>query len=168
MCSFPQRIQDVVDELPRVPENVTIVKVVRTTVNQGGEASIKSFKVRRQKVLQALVWLKKHNKEYADISICEDNLNWIPANEEISDLPISGQNSVNLIDFEDAKDGHTEDNGPTQEPNQCNTEGSFGMLRNSFITEIKNKDIQIANEINECIEKSKQKGQGNKCNVSQI
>ncbi len=35
-------------------------------------------------MLEALLWLKKHNLFYADISIKEDNLEWMQGEDEVS------------------------------------------------------------------------------------
>ncbi len=45
----------------------------------------KSLRVNKQNVLEALLWLKKHNAHYADITINESNLDWM-----------NGQNEANI------------------------------------------------------------------------
>ena len=35
-------------------------------------------------VLEALLWLKKHNPFYANVSIREDNLDWMQGEKEVS------------------------------------------------------------------------------------
>jgi hypothetical protein len=44
----------------------------------------KSLRVKRKNVLEALIWLKKHNPLYSDISIRENNLDWMQGEEEVS------------------------------------------------------------------------------------
>ena len=44
----------------------------------------KSLCVNRKNVLEALLWLKKQNPLYSDISIRESNLNWMQGEEEVS------------------------------------------------------------------------------------
>jgi hypothetical protein len=44
----------------------------------------KSLQVNRKNVLDALLWLKKHNPFYADVSIKEENLDWMQGEEEVS------------------------------------------------------------------------------------
>jgi hypothetical protein len=42
----------------------------------------KSLRVNKQNVLEALLWLKKHNPHYADITINESNLDWMNGKNE--------------------------------------------------------------------------------------
>ncbi len=44
----------------------------------------KSLLVKRQNVLEALLWLKKHNPLYSNITITKSNLNWMQGQEEVS------------------------------------------------------------------------------------
>ncbi len=44
----------------------------------------KSLHEKRQNMLEAPLWLKKHNPLYSDISIRESNLNWMQGEEEVS------------------------------------------------------------------------------------
>ena len=44
----------------------------------------KSLRVNRKHVLEALLWLKKHNPHYSNISIKESNLDWMQGEEEVS------------------------------------------------------------------------------------
>jgi hypothetical protein len=39
--------------------------------------------VNRKNVVEALLWLKKHNPFYANVSIREDNLKWMPGEDEV-------------------------------------------------------------------------------------
>jgi hypothetical protein len=42
----------------------------------------KSLHVNKQNALEALVWLKKHNPHYADVTINESNLDWMNGKNE--------------------------------------------------------------------------------------
>jgi hypothetical protein len=44
----------------------------------------KSLRVNRKNVLEAILLLKKHNPFYADVSIKEENLDWMHGEEEVS------------------------------------------------------------------------------------
>ncbi len=44
----------------------------------------KSLRVNQKHVLEALLWLKKHNPHYSDTSIKESNLDWMQGEEEVS------------------------------------------------------------------------------------
>ena len=75
VCSFPQDISSICTELPRLPSDVTIVKVVHSYQQElNGEVCNKAFKVRKLQILNALKWLKKYNKDYSDIIIKESNM----------------------------------------------------------------------------------------------
>jgi hypothetical protein len=82
VVSFFQDIYGICNELPRLPNNVTMVKVVRQSLSNDGEAIRKAFMVNRLKVLKALQWLKKYNVLYKDIDIVESNLDWISDSNE--------------------------------------------------------------------------------------
>ena len=43
---------------------------------------LKPLRVRRKKVLNALLWLKKHHFGYHDIIIVENNLSWMEGKDE--------------------------------------------------------------------------------------
>jgi hypothetical protein len=58
IVSFPQDISEVCTVLPRLPEHVSSIRVVKYFKNVDGEVSSKSFSVRKQNVLDALYWLQ--------------------------------------------------------------------------------------------------------------
>ena len=66
--AFMQDLQPIANVLPRLPENIPIV------VLQSMKHKDLDLKIRPQKVLDALRWLKKNNPFYSDIVISEDNL----------------------------------------------------------------------------------------------
>jgi hypothetical protein len=77
VCCFCQEIGEVCTRLPRMPDDVHVIRVVRRFVLDGGEIGVKTFSVRKDVVLAALRWLKENNILYKDIEIAEENLNWI-------------------------------------------------------------------------------------------
>ena len=77
VCTFPQQINEICTTLPRLPSNVHVIKVICNHVTKGGMEVTKAYNIRKDKVLSALRWLKKYNKEYADITISEENLAWM-------------------------------------------------------------------------------------------
>jgi hypothetical protein len=77
VCTYPKDIGPICNVLPRLPKDVEIVKVVRTYTGRDGKPKSRGFNVRREKVLRALKWLKKHNPIYQDIEIQASNLNWM-------------------------------------------------------------------------------------------
>ena len=74
VCSFVQDISSVCTVLPRLPDDVHFVKVVKQYLQEGGTISNKMFVIRKNVVLDALKWLKKFNVEYKNIQIEESNL----------------------------------------------------------------------------------------------
>ena len=74
VCSFPQDIHHVCKELPRLPSDISVIRVVKQFTDDDNQVQQTSFSVRKNKVYEALRWLKQHNKEYESITICEENL----------------------------------------------------------------------------------------------
>jgi hypothetical protein len=72
-----------------------MVKVMRTSVNKEGDTIDRIFLVNRKRVLNALVWLKKHNHLYRDITIDEKNLDWMNGKKQC--------NISNLINIESSE-----------------------------------------------------------------
>ena len=74
---FVQDISSVCTVLPRLPDDVQFVKVVKKYLQEGGETASKTFTIRKQVVLDALKWLKEYNVEYKNIEMKKSNLDWI-------------------------------------------------------------------------------------------
>jgi hypothetical protein len=51
-------------------------------VTKGGMEVTKAYNICKDKVLSALRWLKKYKKEYANITISEENLAWMEDKNE--------------------------------------------------------------------------------------
>ena len=133
VCSFPQKIQQICTELPKLPTEVTVIKMVRNFMKSDGELGIKIFNVRRTEVLAALRWLVKYNAEYrAGVTINEDNLSWM-GDEDEKEL-----NSVISMLEEDADDEHDSllpglvDLGPAEQ--QCLPQLEVDELPDAFRT----------------------------------
>ena len=93
VCSFPQALSEACNTLPRLPKDVSVVKLVKFYEKEmGGDATTKAFRVRKDVVLAALNWLKKHSVSYQNIKIETNNLNWIDGNEAV--LPAALQSSI--------------------------------------------------------------------------
>ena len=86
IVSFPQDITEVCKKLPRTPENVKLIRVVKHFKLAEGEITSTSFMIRKKNVLDALQWLQKYNVHYADIEIVGENMDWI-ANGSEQQLP---------------------------------------------------------------------------------
>ena len=83
VCAFEQEIKEMVTILPRFGRDTTVIRVLQQIRAEVGstESMPKAFKVRKREVIIALNWLKKFNKEYADIVIDESRLDWIKGEE---------------------------------------------------------------------------------------
>jgi hypothetical protein len=82
--SFFQDISSICDVFPKLPSEVTMVKVIRTSTTKGGDIVDRAFTVNKQKVLSALCWLKRHNHEYRNISIQTNRFDWMADKAECS------------------------------------------------------------------------------------
>jgi hypothetical protein len=77
VVSFVQDITGICNELPKLPTEVSIVKVIRSGTTLTGENASNSFTVDRNRVLSALKWLKRYNLLYHVITTKESNLSWV-------------------------------------------------------------------------------------------
>lgn len=77
VCCFPSAIDTVCKILPRYPTELKLLKVVRSYQNNNNESSKRIFTIRKDRVLEALYWLKRYNSVYQDIQIDESRLDWI-------------------------------------------------------------------------------------------
>ena len=69
------------DELPNRKE--TILVFIRYIGNKDTSAVYpKSMRVNRRKVIEALLWLKKHNPHYRNVTINKSNLDWMKNKDE--------------------------------------------------------------------------------------
>ncbi len=77
IVSFFQYIGEICNELPRLPNDVSLVKVIRDGTTKTGDNISNAFTINKNRVLEALKWLKKHNPLYNNITIKETNLSWM-------------------------------------------------------------------------------------------
>lgn len=77
IVSFFQDIGEICNELPKLPKDVSLVKVIRSGTTKTGDNISNAFTINKNRVLKALKWLKKHNPLYNDITIKESNLSWM-------------------------------------------------------------------------------------------
>ena len=77
IVSFFQDLSTICNIFPRLPSEVSIVRVIRKSTTKAGDDVSKSFTVNRMRILNALRWLKLHNPLYKDIKIDETRLNWL-------------------------------------------------------------------------------------------
>ena len=74
--NLPQNVTELAKSLPRYAKDLTVI-IVKV---KGRDNTFKDVTVRRQKVCNALVWLKNNNMHYTDLTINEDALNSLPEN----------------------------------------------------------------------------------------
>ena len=88
VCCFEKDITTICTELPRLPEDISVIRVIRKFKDNEGEITSKTFSIRRKNVLDALTWLCRYNKVYREsgVKIIESNLDWMSDNDE-ADLP---------------------------------------------------------------------------------
>lgn len=84
VVNLPQNIQGFLDTLPASVNDLPILIVRR----EGAQNTYSDFKVRRDRVLSALLWLKENNKCYHDIVISHNALQTLPKNGVPPDLLI--------------------------------------------------------------------------------
>ena len=87
VLSLSQNIKDFARRLPHDVQDLAVLVVRRPTTNN----QFVDLKVRRQRVLDALLWLRNHNPLYSDIQIDQ---------ARVASLPLDGQVDVPAIDAE--------------------------------------------------------------------
>ena len=75
--SFPQDIVPLVDELPRFPRDLNLIHI------KSPGTSTKILHVRKQRILEAINWLIRHNPGYAEVRISQEALAAYPEDGEI-------------------------------------------------------------------------------------
>ena len=125
VCSFPQAVEEICTILPRLPEHVNAISVVKQFKTKDDSPSSMVFRIRKDKVLQALRWLKKYNKVYKDIEIQETNLGWMGDKDEM-DLDVAV--SVSLEEEPKSVEHNDYDLNGASKDNHDNCDRSFGIL----------------------------------------
>ena len=80
VINFCQDIQEFALKLPHRIEDLQSIITVRF---QNNRANSCDFRVRANKVVEALVWLKENNEYYHDIEICNENVKMLPEDENV-------------------------------------------------------------------------------------
>ena len=122
VCTFEQDVEEFINVLPRHRDDTTMLTVLKTISTEIGNddcAKEQAFRVRKEAVSSALLWLKKYNKEYMDIEINLESMNWMKGHEDTMDgllLP-----TVNDLQTEkDSMFDSTVDLGPNPETTRHN------------------------------------------------
>lgn len=150
-CAFEQDVQGFINVLPRKRTDVTVIKVLKHLRDEIGSAKsvVKPFRVRREKVLKALEFLVKYNKEYSDITIDMSALDWLSGEEGTLTGAVITDNEMTTHDDDNACD---DDIGPA--PNQAvaprqgvSEVESFGYIDEGGNAHLSNTDQEINNLI---------------------
>ncbi|KAK3911591.1 Filaggrin [Frankliniella fusca] len=81
VINFSQNVQSVADSLPHLVAALNNVVVVKLT----DKLQLPDFVVRKNVVLNALLWLKENNPNYFDLKIDYEKLNYLPDNGNVYD-----------------------------------------------------------------------------------
>ncbi|KAK3931635.1 ATP-dependent DNA helicase [Frankliniella fusca] len=106
VINFTQDVQNVADSLPHLLKDLSNVVVVK--LNE--EIHLKDFVVRKQKVLNALIWLKNNNPQYSDIHIDTLSLDELPTDSNVYEQLKSIENQAQLPDEKDNESKSHDDN----------------------------------------------------------
>ena len=87
--TFPQNVNQPALILPKLPQEVNIIKVRKV----GSNDKNKEFRVRRYSVQSALEWLKNKSAAYSDLIISQERLDQLPCDSDIN-LPNLDVNDV--------------------------------------------------------------------------
>jgi hypothetical protein len=159
VCCFEQDINEVCTILPRFPSNVKIIRVIKQYRKENADIGKLTFSIRRNVVLKALRWLKKHSIEYQDITIQESNLDWISDGIE-QDLPPC---NIELEAEDSDLSSSFQDQGPsisqTAEMLDEQEEIPFGILHGTAPHLPKQKDAFITNSLQQATKEANNKNQ---------
>ena len=72
--NLPQNVTELATSLPRYPKDLAVI-IVKV---KGRDNTFKDVTVRKQKVHNALVWLRNNNPHYSELTINEDALDLLP------------------------------------------------------------------------------------------
>jgi len=161
VCAFEQDVQDFVNRLPRKRNDVAMIQVlqrVQAEIGGNGRTTIKDFKVRKKNVLDALVFLKEHSSEYADIEIDMTSLDWIEGEEGDLESHLIVSNDMKTIHDASPLD---DDLGPAPEqaisPKLGNEDvEAFGFIDEGGVAHLSADDQIINNELQSTVEETKQ------------
>lgn len=80
--NLPQNVNELASSLPRYPKDLSVI-IVKV---KGRDSTFKDINVKRQKVLDALLWLQQNNSHYDNVEINTQALDCLPVNGIPSDL----------------------------------------------------------------------------------
>jgi len=149
VCAFSQHVNEFASVLPRIPDDVAVIKVVQIMKKEIGSDDLEKrveFCVRKEKVLKALIWLKTYNREYKDIEIDESRFDWL-GQDGVGDLNGYTQETEHVTASHEELDP-TDDLGPAREqtmkPRTVGTDvTSVGVIFDNDSPLLSERDRQI-------------------------
>jgi hypothetical protein len=155
VCCFQQDIPSISNVLPRLPQDISLIRIIKQYKDDNGEISSKIFTVRRSKVIEALYWLKEYSIVFQDININIDNLSWME-NKEEKQLPAIEENTI----LDDIPDLNAHDRGPSisQIDDVIENENDYNeitgtQISNTTGTKMDADNIEINNKISQAYQK---------------
>ncbi|XP_012153208.2 uncharacterized protein LOC105664208 [Megachile rotundata] len=82
IISFPQDVSSFATTLPHQIQNIPLVFVSKIT-EKDGIRRVRDFKIRVDRVRDALFWLKNNNPLYRDVTLSEDNFHDLSVEENV-------------------------------------------------------------------------------------
>ena len=82
VITFPSNVQKIADILPNYPKDLPIIRLV----SSNGDFKSKDFRVRRQKIVDALRWLVKNNPVYHNVIIDQNRIAMLPEDDDLRQL----------------------------------------------------------------------------------
>ena len=162
-CAFESDVVGFVNTLPRKKNDVTLLRVLKKVkaeiAGRGSDYELKAYRVRKQKIYEALVWLKEYNLEYKKNSINIDMtaLDWLAGEEgtlegiviEAEDIKTTADNTAQNADIGPA---------PKQaQPPEGDIVRNFGYINESGDARLSETDENITAALREAVKASANK-----------
>ena len=163
VCAFEQDVEDFITKLPRSRVDTNMIRVVQTVKAEIGgcqATTLKAFRVRKDKVFEALVFLKEHSTEYRDIEIDMAALDWIQGKEGVLDDKTIVTDEMTTHTDNDNKNS---DMGPaSKQAIDPGKKGSnvtaFGYIDDCETPVLSKEDALINEELQKAVSESSKKG----------
>jgi len=164
VCAFECDLEGFVNTLPRLSTDVTMLKVLRRMKQEIGNDKgdkTKAYRVRHEKVLNALRFLKKHNPECHRIQIAPENLAWLEGKDEGELEPLWLETDDIRTSSDNEKRNSDMGPAPLQGviPNLENGDNveSYGYIDTGDAAELSEQDKEVNRVIQETVSNSKRK-----------
>ena len=144
IINLPNDVKHIANVLPHYPKDIPVVTF---RVHLDSNQKAKAFRVRRQRVLNELNWLVRHNSLYKDVVIDESRLQYLPVDDFLC-VPIVDSNDVDPVDTDLGPPSETNDlKGNVDNSSFLPLNPSFNRKENEKITglfsgRIENMNVQ--------------------------